>query len=221
MQLRQHPNLRYTILMHTRSHLSLLRESVLLALILGVGSALAAFFFATQRPVGYTAVVSFDVELTHSSQHANDEFGGAYSDLKASEVFSQNAMSWMMTPAVISKVYDEAGISYTIDSLGRFTSRFETHQYGAQNFVVQFSEADQTKAYALAGAVATVMEQKASVVSIEDGAPMFTLTAADPVVVKEHWDPTFVVIVALISGIAAGVVLTYARDFFMSEHRAA
>ncbi|MCW1930144.1 MAG: hypothetical protein KIH62_002390 [Candidatus Kerfeldbacteria bacterium] len=207
--------------MHTRSHLSLLRESALLAIILGIGAGLAAFFFATQRPVGYTAIVSFDVVLAQPSVRAHDEFGGAYSDLKASEVFSQNAMSWMMTPAIVSDVYDEAAVPYTIESLSRFTNRFQTRQYGAQNFIVQFTEADQARAYALAGAVATVIESKAQEVGSQDGVAQFILTAADPIVVKEHWDPSFVVIIAVISGIVAGVVLTYTRDFFVSEHRVA
>lgn len=202
--------------MHTRTHLSLLREALLLSAVLACGAMLAAFFFATQRPVGYTTVVSFDVILEKSSSHAQDEFGGAYSDLKAAEVFGQNVMSWMMTPAVVASIYDAAQVPYTIDSLSRFTNRFTTKQYGAQNIIIQFSEAHQNTAYALASAMTSVVEEKARTV-LSDTERTFSLRAAEPVVVQERWSPLFVVIIAGLSGVVAGIVLTYARQFFREE----
>lgn len=204
--------------MHTRSHISILRQSIWLALILAIGAGIVAFFFATQKPTGYTAVVSFDVVFINRVPTAQDQYG-AYYDLKAAEIFTQNAMSWMMTPAAVAAVYDAAAVEYSVDSLSQFTTRFQTKQYGAQNFIVQFTEADHDRAFTLSAAVAKVMQEKANETSGSNGTASFELRAADPIVVKEQWDPVLLVVIAALTGLCAGVVLTYGREYLRSEHQ--
>ena len=198
--------------MELRTHITILKRAKWFIILCTLAVAVSAFVYAIYRPVSYAAVVSFDLQLTNRSQTADYQYG-AYYDLKAAEIYSQHVMSWLLTPAVVEQIYQEAGVAYSIDSIPRFTNRFKTHQYSAQNFDVEFHEYNRDTAEKLAAAVATVISTRSDVTGSVNDLPIFTVHPLDPVVAPDELNPWFVTVIGLIAGLMASVILVYLREY--------
>lgn len=177
----------------------------------------AAFFFSLYRPDVYRVNVSFDVFAVNQPS-ATDYQYGAYYDLKAAEVFSQNVMSWMMTPAVVVDIYEAADVGYTIEQLDKFTNRFKTKQLGAQNFVVTYSDTSRTNAEKLARGLEEVVEKKSlDILTKGEGQPVFQVVGNTPVIVQSDFGPFTTTVVGLIVGLVLAIILVYLHKYFVGE----
>lgn len=199
--------------MELRTHVQILKQArwfiVLFTLLCGV----AALLFVVFRPVQYKAVVSFDVQFVNRPQTQDYQYG-TYYDLKAAEIYTQNLMSWFMTPAVVEEIYTTAGVPYTIDSIDQFTNRFQTKQYSPQNFAVVFTDYDQNTAQKLSEAIARIIEERSGgAVQINDKA-VFAVHALPPVIAQDHINVGLAVAVGIIAGFIMSVVLIYIREYF-------
>lgn len=199
--------------MELRTHITILQRAKWFIILFTLAAGVAAFVYAIYRPVSYEAVVSFNVELANRTATPDYQYGGYY-DLKAAEIYTQHLMSWLLTPAVVEQIYQEAGVSYSIDSIPRFTNRFKTHQYSAQNFDVEFHDYNRETAEKLAVAVATVISSRADdTKGIADDQPLFVAQPLDPVVAEDELNPWFVTVVGLIAGLLASIILVYLREY--------
>lgn len=199
--------------MELRTHAHILKNARWFLLITTVLVGLAAFIFAFLRPVSYKAVVSFDVNLVNRPATVDYQYG-TYYDLKAAELYTQHLMSLMITPAIVEEVYRTAGVGYTIDSIERFTHRFQTKQYSAQNFVVTFNDTNRENAEKLSKGISEVVEKRAvEAVNINDQAA-FSVNAEPAVIAEANYNVWMVTVVGIIAGFLLGVILVYLREYF-------
>jgi len=198
--------------MEIHTHISILKRAKWFIILFTLAVGISAFVFAIYRPVSYEAVVSFDVVLVNRPVTTDYQYG-AYYDLKAAEIYTQHLMSWMLTPAVVEQVYQEAGVGYEIDSIPAFTNRFKTHQYSAQNFDVSFHDYSKDTAQKLAKAVAVVISQRSDITGSVNDQPVFTVHPLDPVVAEDMLDPWFITLIGFLSGALVSVVLVYLREY--------
>jgi capsular polysaccharide biosynthesis protein len=198
--------------MELRTHVNILKRAKWFIILFTLAVGVSAFVYAIYRPVSYAAVVSFDVQLTNRPETTDYQYG-AYYDLKAAEVYTQHLMSWLLTPAVVEEIYQAADISYTIDSIPRFTNRFKTHQYSAQNFDVEFHDYNRETAEKLADAVATVISTRSDVTGSMHDEPIFTAHPLNPVVAADELNPWFMTVIGLIAGLMSSLVLVYLREY--------
>lgn len=177
----------------------------------------SAFFFSLYRPEVYKVTVSFDVFAVNKT--ATDEYQyGSYYDLKAAEVFTQNVMSWMMTPSVIIDIYRAADVGYTIDNIDKFTNRFHSKQLGAQNFTVSYTDSSRTNAEKLAdGMMQVVSNRSETILTNESGEAIFTVQGNEPVIVKSNFGSTTTTAVGLIVGFVLAIILVYLHKYFVGE----
>ncbi len=198
--------------MELRTHVRILKQAQWFVILCILAAGIAAFLFAIYRPVSYEAVVSFDVVFVNRPETLDYQYG-AYYDLKAAEIYTQHLMSWLMTPAIVTEIYEEAGVQYEIDSISRFTNRFKGNQYSAQNFVVEFRDYSRETAQKLATAVATVIERRSDVTGSINDDPVFQVQALEPVVAEAELNTWFVTVIGLVAGALLSIVLVYLREY--------
>lgn len=200
--------------MELKEHSKIYKKSKAFIIIFALVVAVIGYLFASYKAETYTVAVSFDVNLVNRADTENYEYGSYY-DLKGAEMFTQHLMSLLMTPSVITQIYDAAGLSYEIDNLPSFTNRFKSKQFSAQNFYVTFTDYGAEQGEKLGIAVGQVIEQKAKTANADTkGKSQFSVEAADPVVVKNELNPWFAGLGGLIAGFVLSILIVYLREYF-------
>lgn len=202
--------------MELRQHLHIIARAKWFILLVTALIGLATFTFAFLRPQPYKAVVSFDVLLANRPTTPDYQYG-TYYDLKGAEIFTQHVMSWFRTPAFIEEVYKTADISYAVDSIAQFTNRFQSKQYSAQNFSVTFKDHNKETALKLAGAISTLVEERAGTATQVNGQSQFTVQSFDPVVARNEFTVWFVTVIGVIAGLLFSLIAVYIREYLRKE----
>lgn len=201
--------------MELRSHIQILTKAKWFVLVFTALVAIIAITFSMTRPVRYQAVVSFDIAFVNQSSTPDYQYA-AYYEQRSAEIYAQTMMSWLRTPAVVKEIYDAANVGYTIDSVARFTNRFQAKQYGAQNVVVFFDDVNEENAEQLSVGLISVMEQRSEEIASVGESNVFEVRGLEPVVVQKEVNPFLVAVVSIIAGFIASVILVYIREYFRS-----
>jgi len=184
--------------------------------ILGFASlvAVASFLYVQYQPTEYKIAVSLDVQFVNRPTPADYQYG-LYYDLKGAEMFTQHLMSLLMTPAVIGEIYTTAGQGYHVDNLDRFTNRFKTKQYSAQNFIVTFTDGNASQGEEIGRAVGQVITQKAAEAIMDpNGKSQFAVAASQPISVAQDYNPWIAAGLGLILGLIFSLTLVYLKEYF-------
>ena len=169
--------------MQIKDHISVLRHSLWFVVIFGLVVGATTYGLASRRPAVYRAVQTYDIRLVNRTVTADYQYGSYY-DLKGAELFTQHVMSLLRSPALISEIYETAGIGYEIDNLSRFTSQFRTDQDSSQQFTVTFSRYQESEAQALADAMTIILDREIALASVDTaGQSLFELGSFFPVIV--------------------------------------
>lgn len=199
--------------MELRSHAALIKESGWFILLITVLAGGAGLVFSIVRPVSTTTVVSFDVQFVNRPKSDDYQYG-TYYEQKASEIFVQNLMSSLMTPAVVEQILTAADLPASVDNLARATNRFKTKQLSAQNFSVSFREYHPETALKLSAAVTTVIEKRADILGVLNETPVFRVHGLPPVTATNDVPMWATIIGGLFAGFLASLVLVYLRAYF-------
>lgn len=182
-------------------------------------AAAAGLIYSYAKPVEYDTSISFFVNRINIQETEDYQYDGYYA-IQASDLFSQNVMSWMMTPSVLLQVYDKAGIDPQIKTVEQFTSRFRVRQYSPQNIAVRFRERDEDTAQTIADAIiATVQEQSSQAIKTESDKSHFEVVGATPVIVEKKPIVWLNTLLALVAGLLIGLAGAYAIAFVKTGMR--
>ncbi|MFH0819342.1 MAG: hypothetical protein V1898_05075 [Patescibacteria group bacterium] len=199
--------------MELKEHLKIFNQGKWFIIALAVAVAVVSFLYATYRPDSYKAVISFDINLVNRTDSADYQYGSYY-DLKGAEMFTQNVMSWLRTPAVIAQIYETAGIGYEIDNLDQFTNRFTARQYAAQNFVVSYYDPSAENANKIADGISTVLNAKVKESNKDvSNKSLFSIIASEPAIVLSEINLYLITILGFIVGLVIGSLLVYSRHY--------
>lgn len=199
--------------MELRSHARILNDTKWFILVLTLLVGLAAFIFAITQPVRYKAVVSFELMFGDRPETLEYEYG-AYYDLQAAEIFGQHMMSWFRSPAFIAEIYEAADQGYEIETIPKFTGRFQAKQYSAQQIVVEFYDHNPETAEKLGNAVTRVVERHAKEASSINDESVFVVKGQKPVVAEAVYNIWLVTVVGVVAGLILAVILVYLREYF-------
>lgn len=199
--------------MELRTHAHILRNTRWFIILVTILVGVVGLIFSIVRPVSYKAVASFEVNFVNRPNVEEYQYG-AYYELKAAEIYTQHLMSLFVTPAVVAEVYEAADMGYEIDSIPRFTSRFQAKQYSAQNFAVIFKDYNQDVAMSLAQAIGTVVSEHAGTSGSINDKAVFSVTALKPVVAVAEMEIWMVTVVGALAGLILSLILVYLREYF-------
>lgn len=207
--------------MELRDHWQVVIQHKWFVLGFAVCVGVSAFFFSIYRPDLYSVNVSFDVIAVNRPTTPDYQYGSYY-DLKAAEVYTQNVMSWLITPAVVVDIYRTADVGYDVDNIDQFTNRFRGKQLAAQNFVVSFSDTSEPHGKKIAEAMVQVLEQRGEEAVVnQDGESLFKVRGAEPVIAQSNLGRLTTTVVGLIVGLVLAVILVYVHRYFVGDSKTA
>lgn len=203
--------------MELRDHFSLINKYKWLIIVVTVVTTVVAFLVSFYQPDYYKVSTSFTVKAINKPVTTEYQYDGYYA-IKASELFSQTVISWFLTPSVLVDIYDMAGIDPQITSLEKFTSRFTTKQYSAQNFVVTFKERDKSAAEKVANSIISYVEDNALYLNQDSNQnSLFEVEGSSPVIIKSKTATWLVTLAAFILGLVISVCLGYFINYLRKE----
>lgn len=198
--------------MELRQHISILKKSRYFIVVFTILVAVLGILFGYLRQTTFTSSISFAVNRIN--KQATQYYDDSYYGIQAADLFSQTVISWFMTPSVLLEIYEQAEVDPEITTVERFTSRFKTKKYSAQNIVVKFTERDRETAEKISQAAVLVMENKAADLnrSVDDKA-LFEIVGTKPVIVENKTNIYLVGAIGLIVGFLLGTVLVYLKEY--------
>lgn len=203
--------------MELREHFGIINKYKWLIILLVILITLATFLFSFYQPEYYKVSTAFTVKSINKQVTTEYQYDGYYS-IKAAELFSQTIISWFMTPSVLVEIYEKAGIDPKIDSLDKFTSRFKTKQYSAQNFVVTFKERDRKSAEAVSSSIISLVEENSQDLSLDANQnALFEVEGATPVIIKSKVATWLVTLVAFVFSLIIAVAISYLINYVKTE----
>lgn len=198
--------------MELKQHIRVIKKSRYFMVIFSILVMAAAVLFSYSKQTTYTSSISFAVNRIN--KQATQYYDDSYYGIQAADLFSQTVISWLITPSVLIEIYDQAGIDPKITTVERFTSRFKTKKYSAQNIVAKFTERDQETAQKISTAIVAVMEGKAANLNrSSDNKALFEIVGTKPVIVKNKINIYLVGVIGLIVGFLFSIVLVYLKEY--------
>lgn len=186
-------------------------------IILTIVGLVTSLTYALLKPAYYDTSLSFAINRINRQETPDYQYDGYYA-IQAADLFSQTVMSWLLTPSVLLEMYKKAGIDPKIASLETFTARFKTKQYSPQNIVVRYKERDYQTADKIAGAIVSVVEERAAAANqTVDQKAFFEVVGAKPVIVKRSPVVWLHALLGFIAGFLLSSVLAYTIEYLRSS----
>lgn len=202
--------------MEIKQDLHYLKKFFWLILVFGLITGGIAYGIASYRQPMYQAVVTYELNLVNRPTTKDYQYGSYY-DLKGSELLVQHLMSLLRSPAVISEIYQQANVGYTVDNLAQFTNQFRTDQGSSQEFTVTFSRYQRSEAETLAQGMTTVLTARTAAAQQDSaGQSLFHLRSNEPVIVLQQLNPWLAGGVGLVAGWLLALVLIYLKRYLQS-----
>ena len=204
--------------MELREHLKIIKKAQWFIIIFALCAAMAAFLFTYLQPEKYKVSIGFDINMVNRPIDADYQYGSYY-DLKGAEIFSQNVISWFLTPPFVAEIYQKSDIPFEIDSFSGFTNRFKAKQYSAQNVVVTYSDVYEPNAKKLADGIIEVVKEKTKAAEIDvEGRNQWEAVNAEPIIVLTKNPYWLTALLGLIAGFVVGVLLVYLK-YYIKENK--
>lgn len=184
---------------------SLLKRPVAFLVIVTLLAGLAALIYSLRQPLKYETSISFAANRINQGPTNAYEYDGYYA-IQAADLFSQTVVSWFSTPSVLKEVYERAGVDTKQHALNDLTHRFSTKKFAAQNIVVTFSEASESRAQQIAQAVIETMQTRAAALNqASDKKALFELVGTKPLIVPTKPNVPLMTFGGLLAGFLAAL----------------
>lgn len=195
-------------------HKELLRRHRWLLIVLTLAVGAAAYLFTALSPTTHKASISFAVNRINKQETAEYQFDGYYA-IQASDLFSQTVVSWFYTPSVLLEIFERAGFDPQITSLERFTSRFKTRKYSAQNIVLTFQERERAVTEKIAQAILDIVKERGSSLNqTADRKALFEIVGSKPVIVEQKPPLVLNTVLGLVLGFCFSLAVVYLVRYF-------
>lgn len=204
--------------MELKQHLGILKKSRYFMVIFTILVVILAILFGYSRQTTYTSSISFAVNRINKQE--TQYYDDSYYGIQAADLFSQTVISWFMTPSVLLEIYDRSEVDPKITTIEKFTSRFKTKKYSAQNIVVKFTERDRETAEKISDAAILVMENKAADLNRSaNNKALFEIVGTKPVIVENKINISLVGGIGLVVGFLFSIVLVYLKEYLRDNDK--
>jgi capsular polysaccharide biosynthesis protein len=203
--------------MELKDYLKILTQHKKIIIVLTLLIALAAFLYAYLQPVVYDTSISFTINRTAKQKTADYQYDGYYA-IQASNLFAQTIMSWLMTPAFVLEVYQEAGVAPAVQSLDKLGSHFSSQRLSPQNVAVRFKEKDEATAKKIGRALIDKVEKKSSEINkTSEGDSLFNVVGYEPVIAPYKLSVKLATLIGFIVGFLFSCFLVYVVEYFKMQ----
>lgn len=204
--------------MELRDYIKIIGKNFWVFIIIVVLSAVFAFGFTKTRPTTYTSSTTFTVNkgsVLKQSQ-SNYYLFDNYYNVQSAALFSQIVQLWFESPALVTEVYQKAGITLPDVSQKELGKTFKAVRDEPAIINVSVSGPDKDQLQKLMNSAYTVLQAKTNELGSNDTS-FYQLAKFEPVVTKDQPSLLLNTAIGLISGIILGVLITLAIAYFKEE----
>ncbi|MDD2730665.1 MAG: hypothetical protein PHW33_00900 [Candidatus Portnoybacteria bacterium] len=177
--------------------------------------AVAAGFFTWRQGEKYSVSMAISVSRQGTQAAADYKYDSYYAVL-ASDEFGDTVTGWFKTPEMAVAVYRQAGLPLSQNSLNGLARRFQAAKISPNVVEVRFGVQTEPEAGALARGIASVLQEKVSLLNPSSAQGLaFAVTAGEPVVAENKQAIWWKSLAGFITGLAAGWFIKAAKNYFV------
>ncbi|AKM82658.1 TPA: hypothetical protein DD449_01030 [Candidatus Berkelbacteria bacterium] len=177
-----------------------------------------AFGFTKAKPTTYTSSTTFTVNKASAlkQSQANYYLYDNYYNVQSSGLYAQVVASWFSSPAVVTDIYQKAGIAVPNVSQNTLGKTFKATYDQPSVINVSISGSDQTELQKLMNAAYDVLQAKTDELGQND-VSFYELAKFEPVVTKDNPSLILNTVIGLIAGIILGALIALAVEYFKED----
>ena len=204
--------------MELRDYIKIIGKNFWVVIVIVLLSAVFAFGFTKTRPTTYTSSTTFTVNKgsTLKQSQTNYYMFDNYYNVQSAGLFSQIVQLWFESPALVTEVYQKAGIALPNVSQKELGRTFKAVRDEPAIINVSVSGPDKDQLQKLMNSAYTVLQAKTNELGSND-ASFYQLAKFEPVVTKDQPSLILNTAIGLIGGIILGVLVAFAIEYFKEE----
>lgn len=183
-------------------------------------TTLFAFGFTLTRPTTYTASTTFTVNKGTSLEQAKIDYYlfDNYYNIQSAGLYSQIVALWFESPALVTEIYQKAGIELPNISQKALGKTFKAVREEPAIINVSISGNDQEKLNKLMSVAYEVMQAKTNELGKKD-ASYYELAKFEPISTKNESNLLLNTFIGLLAGILLGILVAMAIEYFKVDDR--
>jgi capsular polysaccharide biosynthesis protein len=196
--------------MELNNYWLIIKRNSYITIVLCLVFAGLAYYHWTKNKVDYSGTVTFTIGNQSSDITSQDNFGQFY-NLSAASYLADTLSGWLGSPNVVADVYAKAGYPLPKTKLTNLATTIKTTKNTLTSGVVvaQMGASSHEGTVNLLNASIGVVNDQLDAVHKDGTIPtQMTIHASSPVVVDQANNPYIAVLIAAISGIIVGVVIS-------------
>ena len=204
--------------MELRDYIKIIRKNLWAFLIIVLLSTVFAFGFTKMRPTTYTSSTTFTVNKgsTLKQSQSNYYMFDNYYNVQSAGLFSQIVQLWFESPALVTEVYQKAGIALPNVSQKELGRTFKAVRDEPAIINVSVSGPDKDQLQKLMNSAYTVLQAKTDELGNNDTS-FYQLAKFEPVVTKDQPSLLLNTVIGLLTGLILGALVALAVEYFKEE----
>lgn len=185
---------------------------LLTVLILGGGT----YIFQKSQPKTYLASTTLTVNKASAMKQSqvNYYLYDNYYNVQSSQLFSQIVTSWFGSPAVITEIYQKAGVAVPNIAQAQLPKQIKALRQEPATINVSLVNANRDDALKLIDSAASVMQEKTNELARSDQENVYDIVKFQSIVTDNQPNLMLNTLIGLIIGLMFGIVLTLSVEYF-------
>lgn len=193
----------------------ILKKELVLILVLGIITAVSASIFTKLKPLTYTVFCAISISQAEEDKTEDYKYDNYYSG-QAIDDFSDSFEKWFGDASLISESYKNAGIDLGSLSIRQRSKLVKARKLAPQYVEMRFEAKSPDEGKMIVKSIIETLQKRVEELR-GDRRVWFTITARDPLIVNERWDPLITALGGFLAGIFLGVIIALTKFYFKEE----
>jgi capsular polysaccharide biosynthesis protein len=176
-------------------------------------AVLAVFVYHSLKPVSYATSLTLEITRKGAQTTADYKFDDFYR-LQADERFGETIVQWLKSPAVVSKIFQTAGLDSSGMNLRALAGLIKADKLSSQLVSVSFSTKNMEESQKIYQAISKVLNDNTEKLNIEQKQDnWFIIKAQEPVIIKNKNNSLLSFLASLLAGMFIGFWAVLIRHY--------
>ena len=139
-----------------------------------------------------------------------------YYNVQSAGLFSQIVATWFESPALVSEIYQKAGIALPNISQNKLAKTFKTLRTEPATINVSISGANRDDLEKLINAAGTVLQEKSDDLN-QNSENIYEIAKFTPIITNDNPNLTLNTIIGLVGGLFLALIIIFGAEYFKQE----
>ena len=205
--------------MELRDYVRIIRKHLIVFLIVVILGGGFAYLFTKRQPTSYTAQTTFTVNKASALKQNQVSYYlyDNYYNVQSAGLFSQVVTTWFASPAVVTEIYQKAGIDSSSLSQKTLSKTFKAVRDEPATINVTISGTNKDELSKLISAASDVLQTKTNELNNSD--TVYEITKFQPIITQNSSNSLINTLIGLVAGIILGAISALSIEYFRGEGR--